>query len=226
MKHSISDRFTGNESRDLKGRARKALDKASGATVLGLIFDESMKGASIRIKVTNNTTERKVVALFAGGLTSVAEIKAIAGMDVDMIAAHGATNFTEGTGSDATTKTVVVDCPNLAYYQREINVAPQRIDYLQLQASSMSQLMEKIYVGCFNLTRNFGIDTIEPGTYVDAKNNIDTLLKIDDFKNFQVDHNHVLAVEVAAGAYLDVTIGLGYRFSPAQFFEDAVAEVL
>ena len=226
MKTSISDRFSGNESRDLKGRARKMLDKASGASMLGLVFDESMKGGSIRIKVTNNTTSTKVVALFTGGLTTVDEIKAIAGLDVDMIAAHGNTTFNEGTAESPSNKTVVVDCPKLAYYQREINVAPQRIDYLQLQASAMSQLMEKIYVGCFNLIRNFGIDTIEPGTYADPTYNIDTLLKINDFKNFQIDHNHVLAVSVAAGQYLDLTIGLGYRFSPAQFFEDAVAEVL
>lgn len=226
MKHSISDRFNGAIG-SLRAKANKVASRATGESAMALIFDESMMNSSVRVKLQNNCTTAKRIAVFPGGLTTIDQIAAVAGLQVDAIAAEGTVlTVNEGTTEAPINKTVTCVCPNLAFIQDEFAHCPQRINGIQLQTDNESQFFEPIVVTEFNATRNFGADELKPSQYLDPANSNKTLVLINDLKHFQLDRNHVMVVTLAPGRSLDISLTLGARFSAGQMLQDAACALI
>ena len=218
MKHSISDRFNGAIG-SLRAKAHKVASRATGESAMALIFDESMMNSSVRVKLQNDCTTAKRIAVFPGGLTTIDQIAAVAGLQVDAIAREGEV-MKDGD------KAVTCVCPNLAFIQDEFAHSPQRINGIQLQTDNESQFFEPIVVTEFNAVRNFGADELKPSQYLDPANSNKTLVLINDLKHFQLDRNHVMVVTLAPGRSLDISITLGARFSAGQLLQDAACALI
>lgn len=218
MKHSISDRFNGAIG-SLRSKAHKVASRATGESAMALIFDESMMNSSVRVKLQNDCTTAKRIAVFPGGLTTIDQISAVAGLQVDAIAKEG-----EVMKDDD--KAVTCVCPNLAFIQDEFAHSPQRINGIQLQTDNESQFFEPIVVTEFNAVRNFGADELKPSQYLDPANSNKTLVLINDLKHFQLDRNHVMVVTLAPGRSLDISLTLGARFSAGQLLQDAACALI
>lgn len=218
MKHSISDRFNGAIG-SLRAKAHKVASRATGESAMALIFDESMMNSSVRVKLQNDCTTAKRIAVFPGGLTTIDQIAAVAGLQVDAIAREGEV-MKDGD------KAVTCVCPNLAFIQDEFAHSPQRINGIQLQTDNESQFFEPIVVTEFNATRNFGADELKPSQYLDPANSNKTLVLINDLKHFQLDRNHVMVVTLAPGRSLDISLTLGARFSAGQLLQDAACALI
>lgn len=218
MKHSISDRFNGAIG-SLRSKAHKVASRATGESAMALIFDESMMNSSVRVKLQNNCTTAKRIAVFPGGLTTIDQIFAVAGLQVDAIAREGEV-MKDGD------KAVTCVCPNLAFIQDEFAHSPQRINGIQLQTDNESQFFEPIVVTEFNAVRNFGADELKPSQYLDPANSNKTLVLINDLKHFQLDRNHVMVVTLAPGRSLDISLTLGARFSAGQLLQDAACALI
>lgn len=218
MKHSISDRFNGAIG-SLRAKAHKMASRATGESAMALIFDESMMNSSVRVKLQNDCTTAKRIAVFPGGLTTIDQIAAVAGLQVDAIAREGEV-MKDGD------KAVTCVCPNLAFIQDEFAHSPQRINGIQLQTDNESQFFEPIVVTEFNATRNFGADELKPSQYLDPANSNKTLVLINDLKHFQLDRNHVMVVTLAPGRSLDISLTLGARFSAGQLLQDAACALI
>ena len=218
MKHSISDRFNGAIG-SLRSKAQKVASRATGESAMALIFDESMMNSSVRVKLQNDCTTAKRIAVFPGGLTTIDQIAAVAGLQVDAIAREGEV-MTDGD------KAVTCVCQNLAFIQDEFAHSPQRINGIQLQTDNESQFFEPIVVTEFNATRNFGADELKPSQYLDPANSNKTLVLINDLKHFQLDRNHVMVVTLAPGRSLDISLTLGARFSAGQLLQDAARALI
>lgn len=225
-KTSLSDRFTGRAS-SLRAKANRLASKASGESALAMIFDESMMNDSVRIKLVNECSTSKRIAVFSGALSTTAAIAAVAGLQVDAIAVEGNTlQVDEGTAGSPDLKYVKCTCPNLAFIQDEFSHNPQRISGLQLQTDNEAQFFEPIEIAEFNATRNFGKEEIKPAQYLDPANSNKTLVLINDFKHLQLDRNHVMVVTLAPGRSLDLSLTLGARFSAGQLLQDAACAVI
>lgn len=87
-KQNLSDRFNGNESVSLKKRIRTSRANGHGVGAADFI-DESNLGEPVQISLKNEDTVSHTVAVFSGSLTSVADIAAVAGEQVDAIVADG-----------------------------------------------------------------------------------------------------------------------------------------
>ena len=218
MKHSISDRFNGAIG-SLRSKAHKVASRATGESAMALIFDESMMNSSVRVKLQNNFTTAKRIAVFPGGLTTIDQIAAVAGLQVDAIAREGEV-IKEGDNA------VTCVCPNLAFIQDEFAHSPQRVNGIQLQTDNESQFFEPIVVTEFNAVRNFGADELKPSQYLDPANSNKTLVLINDLKHFQLDRNHVMVVTLAPGRSLDISLTLGARFSAGQLLQDAACALI
>ena len=218
MKHSISDRFNGAIG-SLRAKAHKVASRATGESAMALIFDESMMNSSVRVKLQNDCTTAKRIAVFPGGLTTIDQIAAVAGLQVDAIAREGEV-MKDGD------KAVTCVCPNLAFIQDEFAHSPQRINGIQLQTDNESQFFEPIVVTEFNAARNFGADELKPSQYLDPANSNKTLVLINDLKHFQLDRNHVMVVTLAPGRSLDISLTLGARFSAGQLLQDAACALI
>lgn len=218
MKHSISDRFNGAIG-SLRAKAHKVASRATGESAMALIFDESMMNSSVRVKLQNDCTTAKRIAVFPGGLTTIDQIAAVAGLQVDAIAREGEV-MKDGD------KAVTCVCPNLAFIQDEFAHSPQRINGIQLQTDNESQFFEPIVVTEFNAVRNFGADELKPSQYLDPANSNKTLVLINDLKHFQLDRNHVMVVTLAPGRSLDISLTLGARFSAGQLLQDAACALI
>lgn len=218
MKHSISDRFNGAIG-SLRAKAHKMASRATGESAMALIFDESMMNSSVRVKLQNDCTTAKRIAVFPGGLTTIDQIAAVAGLQVDAIAREGEV-MKDGD------KAVTCVCPNLAFIQDEFAHSPQRINGIQLQTDNESQFFEPIVVTEFNAVRNFGADELKPSQYLDPANSNKTLVLINDLKHFQLDRNHVMVVTLAPGRSLDISLTLGARFSADQLLQDAACALI
>ena len=218
MKHSISDRFNGAIG-SLRAKAHKTASRATGESAMALIFDESMMNSSVRVKLQNDCTTAKRIAVFPGGLTTIDQIAAVAGLQVDAIAREGEV-MKDGD------KAVTCVCPNLAFIQDEFAHSPQRINGIQLQTDNESQFFEPIVVTEFNAVRNFGADELKPSQYLDPANSNKTLVLINDLKHFQLDRNHVMIVTLAPGRSLDISLTLGARFSAGQLLQDAACALI
>ena len=218
MKHSISDRFNGAIG-SLRAKAHKVASRATGESAMALIFDESMMNSSVRVKLQNDCTTAKRIAVFPGGLTTIDQIAAVAGLQVDAIAKEGEV-MKDGD------KAVTCVCPNLAFIQDEFAHCPQRINGIQLQTDNESQFFEPIVVTEFNATRNFGADELKPSQYLDPANSNKTLVLINDLKHFQLDRNHIMVVTLAPGRTLDISLTLGERLSLGQFLQNAACALI
>ena len=218
MKHSISDRFNGAIG-SLRAKAHKTASRATGESAMALIFDESMMNSSVRVKLQNDCTTAKRIAVFPGGLTTIDQIAAVAGLQVDAIAREGEV-MKDGD------KAVTCVCSNLAFIQDEFAHSPQRINGIQLQTDNESQFFEPIVVTEFNAVRNFGADELKPSQYLDPANSNKTLVLINDLKHFQLDRNHVMIVTLAPGRSLDISLTLGARFSAGQLLQDAACALI
>ena len=218
MKHSISDRFNGAIG-SLRSKAHKVASRATGESAMALIFDESMMNSSVRVKLQNDCTTAKRIAVFPGGLTTIDQIAAVAGLQVDAIAREGEV-MKDGD------KAVTCVCPNLDFIQDEFAHSPQRINGIQLQTDNESQFFEPIVVTEFNAVRNFGADELKPSQYLDPANSNKTLVLINDLKHFQLDRNHVMVVTLAPGRSLDISLTLGARFSAGQLLQDAACALI
>ena len=225
-KVSISDRFTG-VSKSLRAKANRLASKASGETAMAMIFDESMLNDSVRIKLNNECSEAKRIAIFPGALSTIEMIAKVAGLAVDAIAQEGTVlEVNEGTTESPVLKHVTCTCTNLGFIQDEFCHNPQRISGLQLQTDNETQFMESIEVAEFNAVRNFGREEIKPSQYLDPANSNKTLVLINDFKHLQLDRNHVMIVTLAPGRSLDLSLTLGARFSAGQLLQDAAAAII
>ena len=225
-KLSISNRFTG-KVRSLRQKANAMASKATGESAMALIFDESMMDSSVRIKLSNECSASKRIALFPGALSTVEMIAAVAGLHVDAIAVEGTVlSVNEGTTENPDNKFVKCVCPNLAFIQDEFSHSPQRISGIQLQTDNEAQFFEPIEVAEYNAVRNFGADEIKPSQYLDPANSNKTLVLINDLKHFQLDRNHIMVVTLAPGRSLDISLTLGARLSLGQLLQDAACALI
>jgi len=204
----ISDRINGGKS--LMENAGKAISKMTSEGMFGLLLDNEENGSVIRISIdASSAAADKAICLFAGGLTSVAELSAIAGVTVDLLAAHGTDS----------THNVTVNCPNLAYYQREIAQVPTRIKSIMVEADNATQLSYPLQIAGFDLTAKNGQDKINLTKYKSAKANNAGLVEVNDIAWMQLDRYKALFLTVGAGRKVDLTFEVGERFNPASVLE-------
>lgn len=204
----ISDRINGGKS--LMENAGKAISKMTSEGMFGLLLDNEENGSVIRISIdASSATADKSICLFAGGLTDTTELSAIAGVTVDMLASHG-TNSTHN---------VTVNCPNLAYYQREIAQVPTRIKSIMVEADNATQLSYPLQIAGFDLTAKNGQDKINLTKYKSAKANNAGLVEVNDIAWMQLDRYKALFLTVGAGRKVDLTFEIGERFNPASVLE-------
>ena len=91
-KVKISDRFTGKSGVSTPSVKRAlARNKATGSVNYGMFVDESEQDNQIYITLNNaSETDTKRIVLFAGNLTTLDEVKKVAGLsNADAIAAEG-----------------------------------------------------------------------------------------------------------------------------------------
>lgn len=200
-KNALSDRFTGGEAVSLKKRLRVSRANGQQVSVADLI-DESNMGEPVQIQLENQDTVSHTVAVFAGSLTSVEDIAAIAGEKVDAIVAHG-----EFLKEDDKVL-VAADCPKLAYIQDHFKRNPTRVDALQLGTDNASQFSQKIKVARFSPIKGNGYEEISPRVYLTQGQLDRTMVEIKD-KPIILDDKHLFIVTLSAGRRLDVTLMLG-----------------
>ena len=204
----ISDRINGGKS--LMENAGKAISKMTSEGMFGLLLDNEENGSVIRISIdASSASADKSICLFAGGLTSTTELSAIAGVSVDMLASHG-TNSTHN---------VTVNCPNLAYYQREVAEVPTRIKSIMVEADNATQLSYPLQIAGFDLTSQNGQDKITLTKYKSAKASNAGLVEVNDIAWMQLDRYKALFLTVGAGRKVDIVFEIGERFNPAAVLE-------
>lgn len=204
----ISDRINGGKS--LMENAGKAISKMTSEGMFGLLLDNEENGSVIRISIdASSATADKSICLFAGGLTTTTELSAIAGVSVDMLASHG-TNSTHN---------VTVNCPNLAYYQREVAEVPTRIKSIMVEADNATQLSYPLQIAGFDLTSQNGQDKITLTKYKSAKASNAGLVEVNDIAWMQLDRYKALFLTVGAGRKVDIVFEIGERFNPAAVLE-------
>jgi len=210
-KVKISDRFTGKSGVSAPSVKRAlARNKATGSVNYGMFVDESEQDNQIYITLNNaSETDTKRIVLFAGNLTTLDEVKKVAGLsNADAIAAEG---------KIATDVTVVA--PNLSYTQRSICYCPQRVGRLQISANNDAQLNNVVDIARFGIAGKKESDTLMPGSYVQA-NDQKTLVNIP-FDHFQLDHRTAIMVTLNPKSSLNLTFFLGSRFDLATFCEES-----
>ena len=218
-KNILTDNFTGKEKVSLKNRARR-MSKATGdAFNMACLIDESKAGKPVQIGLTNLDKVSHTVAIFAGELTNIDEIKNIAGESVDAIVAHGA--FLKEGDKDL----MVCDCPKLEYIRRYLLRSPQRVDAFQLTTDNELQFANTMKLVEFSPFAGPVGDSITPKTYLTPEQFNRTMVEISNIKHFQLDHSHVFIVTVGGGRTLDITMMLGSGFDIACALQD-MAEAL
>ena len=219
-KEILSDRFTGKEKVSLKNRARR-LSKATGdAFNMACLIDESKSGHPVQIGLQNLDTVSHTVAVFAGDLQSVDEIKNIAGESVDAIVAHG--TVLKNTSNEPL---LVCDCPKLEYIRRYLQRNPTRIDAFQLTTDNELQFANTLKLVEYSPFGGPVSDSITPKTYLTPEQFNRTMVEISNIKHFSLDHAHVFIVTIGAGRTLDMTLMLGSSFDNAAALQD-MAEAL
>ncbi len=211
-KQNLSDRFNGNESVSLKKRIRTI--RANGQTVGAADFiDESNLGEPVQISLKNNDTVSHTVAVFAGALSSVEDIAAVAGEQVDAIVADG--EFLKQ--SDKVLMTC--DCPKLAFIQAHFTRNPTIVDAMQLGTDNASQFGQKIKHARFSPIKGNGYEEISPRTYLTQGQLDRTMVEIKN-KPLILDDKHLFIVTVAAGRQLDLTLMLGASLDAAEALQN------
>ena len=218
-KNILTDNFTGKEKVSLKNRARR-MSKATGdAFNMACLIDESKAGKPVQIGLTNLDKVSHTVAIFAGELTNIDEIKNIAGESVDAIVAHGA--FLKEGDKDL----MVCDCPKLEYIRRYLRRSPRRVDAFQLTTDNELQFANPMKLVEYSPFGGPVSDSITPKIYLRPEQLNRNMVEINNIKHFSLDHAHVFIVTVGAGRTLDMTMLIGSGFDAAAALQD-MAEAL
>lgn len=217
-KQNLSDRFNGNESVSLKKRIRTSRANGQGVGVADFI-DESNLGEPVQISLKNEDTVSHTVAVFAGSLTSVADIAAVAGEQVDAIVADG--DFLK----NGDTVLMKCDCPKLAFIQDHFKRNPTIVDAMQLGTDNAAQFGQKIKHARFSPIKGNGYDEISPRTYLTQGQLDRTMVEIKN-KPLILDDKHLFIVTVAAGRQLDMTLMLGASLDVAEALRNVRAAAL
>ena len=218
-KEILSDRFTGKEKVSLKNRARRVSKATGDAFNMACLIDESKSGKPVQIGLQNLDKVSHTVAIFAGDLHSVDEIKNIAGESVDAIVSHG--EFLK----NGETPLLVCDCPKLEYIRRYLQRNPTRIDAFQLTTDNELQFANTLKLVEYSPFGGPVSDSITPKTYLTPEQFNRTRVEISNIKHFSLDHAHVFIVTIGAGRTLDMTLMLGSGFDSAAALQD-MAEAL
>ncbi len=218
-KEILSDRFTGKEKVSLKNRARRVSKATGDAFNMACLIDESKSGKPVQIGLQNLDKVSHTVAIFAGDLQSVDEIKNIAGESVDAIVSHG--EFLK----NGETPLLVCDCPKLEYIRRYLQRNPTRIDAFQLTTDNELQFANTLKLVEYSPFGGPVSDSITPKTYLTPEQFNRTMVEISNIKHFSLDHAHVFIVTIGAGRTLDMTLMLGSGFDSAAALQD-MAEAL
>lgn len=218
-KEILSDRFTGKEKVSLKNRARRVSKATGDAFNMAYLIDESKSGKPVQIGLQNLDKVSHTVAIFAGDLHSVDEIKNIAGESVDAIVSHG--EFLK----NGETPLLVCDCPKLEYIRRYLQRNPTRIDAFQLTTDNELQFANTLKLVEYSPFGGPVSDSITPKTYLTPEQFNRTMVEISNIKHFSLDHAHVFIVTIGAGRTLDMTLMLGSGFDSAAALQD-MAEAL
>ena len=218
-KEILSDRFTGKEKVSLKNRARRVSKATGDAFNIACLIDESKSGKPVQIGLQNLDKVSHTVAIFAGDLHSVDEIKNIAGESVDAIVSHG--EFLK----NGETPLLVCDCPKLEYIRRYLQRNPTRIDAFQLTTDNELQFANTLKLVEYSPFGGPVSDSITPKTYLTPEQFNRTMVEISNIKHFSLDHAHVFIVTIGAGRTLDMTLMLGSGFDSAAALQD-MAEAL
>lgn len=211
---TLTNRFNGGKSLAPNlGR----MNKMTSEGMVNMLLDKNEDGSVLRISIdASSATADKSICLFAGSLTSPTELSQIAGVTVDLIAAHG---------TDSTNH-ITVNSPNLAYYQKEVAVCPTRVKSIQIEADNASQLSFPIEIAQFGLTAKYGQDRIVLTKYKSAKNSNSLLVNVDDIEWMQLDRYTALFLTVGAGRKVDISIEVGERFNAAGMLEQLAGAIL
>ncbi len=218
-KEILSDRFTGKEKVSLKNRARRVSKATGDAFNMACLIDETKSGKPVQIGLQNLDKVSHTVAIFAGDLHSVDEIKNIAGESVDAIVSHG--EFLK----NGETPLLVCDCPKLEYIRRYLQRNPTRIDAFQLTTDNELQFANTLKLVEYSPFGGPVSDSITPKTYLTPEQFNRTMVEISNIKHFSLDHAHVFIVTIGAGRTLDMTLMLGSGFDSAAALQD-MAEAL
>lgn len=210
---TVSDRFNGGKN--LLQSAGREISKMTSEGMFGLLLDNEEDGSVIRVSIDcSSESTDKTICLFAGGLTSVEQLAAIAGVTVNYIAAHGKNGETN------------INCPNLAYYQQEVAAVPTRIKSIMVEADNATQLSFPLQIAAFGLTAQYGQDRIVLTKYKSAKNSNSLMVNVDDIAWMQLDRYKALFLTVGAGRKVDISFEVGERFNAAGILESFAATLL
>lgn len=204
---NLSNKFNGGNPVSSSKVARLA--KMADAGIAGLLLCSGENGSVLRITITSTAATDKTICLFPGALADTAQLSAIAGVNVDLIAAHG---------SNAT-HLIDVNCPQLAYYQQEMAHVPTRIKSIMVDADNARQLSYPLEFAAFGLINQHGKEQLFLTKYKDPKNDNDKMVVVDDLAWLQLDRYKVMFLTIGAGRQVTIELTVGERFNPASILE-------
>jgi len=204
---NLSNKFNGGNPVSPSKVARLA--KMADAGIAGLLLCSGENGSVLRITITSTAATDKTICLFPGALADTAQLSAIAGVNVDLIAAHG---------SNAT-HLIDVNCPQLAYYQQEMAHVPTRIKSIMVDADNARQLSYPLEFAAFGLINQHGKEQLFLTKYKDPKNDNDKMVVVDDLAWLQLDRYKVMFLTIGAGRQVTIELTVGERFNPASILE-------
>lgn len=204
---NLSNKFNGGNP--VVAEKVNRLAAMAGTGIAGLLFCTGENGSVLRITITSTAQTDKTICLFPGALSSVNQLRDIAGINVDLIAAHG-TDSTNG---------IEVNCPQLAYYQQEMANVPTRIKSIMVEADNSRQLSYPLEFAAFGLINQHGKEQLFLTKYKDPKNDNDKMVVVDDLAWAQLDRYKVLFFTVGAGRTVTIELTVGERFNPASILE-------
>lgn len=204
---NLSNKFNGGNPVS-KEKVAKFL-KFADAGIAGLLLCGGENGSVLRITITSASASDKKVCLFPGALSSVADLAAVAGVSVDLIASHGTDS----------THDITVNCPQLAYYQQEMAHVPTRIKSIMVEADNSRQLSYPLEMAAFGLINQQGKEQLFLTKYKDPKNDNDKMVVVDDLAWMQLDRYKVMFLTIGAGRTVTIELTIGERFNAASVLE-------
>ena len=201
-----TNRFVGGTKTPTSLKKLAAISKANGKSVdMTVAYDESMAGESFDIAVKNTTGAAVTLAVAGGLLSTKEEIKAVAGVDVDAIMAHGTISALHTSDGD-----VVVDCEKLAFLQAYLRSNAVRISEIQMQVNDQKYFKHRLTLNQFDLIASGKEMPIKPTDYVNEANNNTNLIHMfrKDGGEWQLDGTRILCVTIGDGE--EVTFSLEF----------------
>lgn len=204
---NLSNKFNGGNPVSLNKVAKFV--KMADAGIAGLLLCNGENGSVLRITITSAAATDKTICLFPGALSTVQQLAAIAGVNVDLIAAHGTDS----------THDITVNCPQLAYYQQEMAHVPTRIKSIMVEADNSRQLSYPLEMAAFGLINQQGKEQLFLTKYKDPKNDNDKMVVVDDLAWMQLDRYKVMFLTIGAGRTVTIELTIGERFNAASILE-------